>query len=80
MVDYKHLKADLDKGKVKILDGGIGTQIQALGAPMRPLVWAAGALLTHPNTVRRMHELYIKAGADIIITYHAKEVIPLIDG
>ena len=68
MTNYTQLKADLDNGQVKILDGGIGTQIQAMGAPMQPYSWAAGANLTHPYTVRRMHEIYIKAGADVIMT------------
>jgi S-methylmethionine-dependent homocysteine/selenocysteine methylase len=68
MTDYKSLKARLDLGDVLLLDGAIGTQIQEMGAPMDNAAWAAAALHTHPNTVRRMHELYIQAGCDVITT------------
>jgi S-methylmethionine-dependent homocysteine/selenocysteine methylase len=68
MTDYSSLKARLDGGDVLLLDGAIGTQIQEMGAPMDNAAWAAAALHTHPNTVRRMHELYIQAGCDIITT------------
>jgi S-methylmethionine-dependent homocysteine/selenocysteine methylase len=39
-----------------------------MGVPMNSLAWAAIALQTHPATVQLMHELYIKAGVDIITT------------
>jgi homocysteine S-methyltransferase len=68
VTDYRSLKARLDAGDVLLLDGAIGTQIQEMGAPMDNAAWAAAALHTHPNTVRRMHELYIAAGCDVITT------------
>ena len=39
-----------------ILDGGTGTLIQALGAPMDGDTWCADANLTHPDIVN----LFIK--------------------
>ena len=35
-----------------ILDGGTGTLIQPLGAPMNGDTWCADANLTHPEIVR----------------------------
>ena len=35
---------------------------------MDDAAWDAAALLTHPDTVREVHEDYIRAGADVIIT------------
>jgi len=35
---------------------------------MDDAAWDAAALATHPDTVREVHEDYIKAGADVIIT------------
>ena len=35
---------------------------------MDDAAWDAAALVTHPDTVREVHEDYIRAGADVIIT------------
>jgi len=68
VVQYQDLQARLDHGDVIILDGAIGTQLQAMGAPMNVTDRAAAGLHTHPYTVRHMHANYIKAGVDIITT------------
>jgi homocysteine S-methyltransferase len=49
-----------------ILDGGIGTELERLGAPMDHEAWCAVALESHPQLVRDVHRSYIEAGADII--------------
>ena len=68
MAGYQHLKERLDQREVLILDGAIGTELQAMGVPMHPIAWCGEALYTQPYTVRQMHERYIRAGADIIST------------
>ena len=68
MSSDKVLADGLAAGNVNILDGAIGTEMQAMGVPMNSVAWAAMGLETHPYTVRRMHERYIEAGADIITT------------
>jgi S-methylmethionine-dependent homocysteine/selenocysteine methylase len=68
LANYQDLKDRLDRGEVIVLDGAVGTQLQAMGAPNDPYCWAAIANHTHPFTVRKMHEDYIKAGVDIITT------------
>ncbi len=68
MSGYGHLKERLDNNEVIILDGAIGTELQAMGVPMHPIAWCAEALYTQPYVVRLMHERYIHAGADIIST------------
>lgn len=68
MSNYRNLQARLDAGDVLLLDGAVGTQLQDMGAPMDNAAWAAAALQTHPSTVRRMHELYVEAGCDLITT------------
>jgi S-methylmethionine-dependent homocysteine/selenocysteine methylase len=68
MVKYQDLQDRIDRGEVIILDGAIGTQLQAMGVPMNLTDWAAAGLHTHPYTVRHMHEGYIKAGVDIVTT------------
>ncbi len=65
---YQQLEAILDRGDTALLDGAIGTQLQAMSVPMDNTAWAAKALLTHPDTVRLMHKLYLDCGVDIITT------------
>ena len=50
-----------------ILDGGTGTLIQSLGAPMDADTWCADANLTHPEIVRQAHRQYLAAGAEVLI-------------
>ena len=56
----------IDSTNPIILDGGIGTELERLGAPMDHEAWCAVALETHPQLVRDVHKSYINAGADII--------------
>ncbi len=62
------LQQRLDSGEVVILDGATGTELERRGVPMDDAAWDAAALITHPDTVREVHEDYIRAGADVIIT------------
>lgn len=68
MTTYQDLQARLDRGELIILDGATGTELQRRGVPMHGFAWSAAALDTHPETVRAVHEDYIRAGADVIIT------------
>ena len=68
MTSYSDLKARLDGREIILLDGAIGTQLQAIGVAMDPYCWAAIGNHSHPNTVRKMHEDYIRAGVDVITT------------
>jgi S-methylmethionine-dependent homocysteine/selenocysteine methylase len=68
MAKFQDLQDRIDRGHVILLDGAVGTQLQAMGVPMHGVAWAAAALQTHPYTVRHMHEAYIKTGVDVITT------------
>lgn len=65
---YKQLKNRIDQGDVILLDGAVGTQLQAMQVPMDNTAWAAAALHTHPDTVRLMHSLYLNCNVDIVTT------------
>ena len=58
----------LERGDVVILDGAMGTELEKRGVPMDDASWSAAALATHPDTVRGIHEDYIRAGAEVVIT------------
>ena len=51
-----------------LIDGGMGTELEKSGVPMDGKVWSARAMLSHPDKVRDVHERYIRAGAEAIIT------------
>src|SRR5262245_62585922 len=57
----------LAAGAVVIVDGGTGSQLQAEGVPMDDVAWSARANLEQPDAVQRVHEEYIRAGAEVII-------------
>ena len=59
--------ARLAAGEVVIVDGGMGSQLQAEGVPMDDLAWSARPNLAQPAAVQRVHEEYIRAGAEVII-------------
>jgi homocysteine S-methyltransferase len=49
-----------------LLDGGLATQIEAMGHSLHPTLWSAGLLLTAPEVIRSAHRAYVDAGADVI--------------
>lgn len=51
-----------------IIDGGLGRELKAMGAPFRQPEWSALALMEGPDFVRIAHNAFIEAGADIITT------------
>lgn len=53
---------------VTLLDGGMGRELQRMGAPFRQPEWSALALIEAPQFVTRAHEAYVAAGADVITT------------
>jgi len=61
------LSGGLAAGEVVIVDGGMGTQLQAEGVPMDEVAWCARANLEQLEVVQRVHEAYIRAGAQVII-------------
>ncbi len=58
----------LGKDKIILLDGAMGTELQRRGFETRMPLWSANALIESPKLVQRVHEDYIRAGADIITT------------
>lgn len=58
----------LDADEIVLIDGATGTELQRRGVPMDKLAWSGIAVLSHPDAVRAVHEDYIRAGAEVIIT------------
>ena len=53
---------------VRILDGGMGRELERIGAPFRQPEWSALTLMEAPSMVERAHHNFISAGAQIITT------------
>ncbi len=51
-----------------LLDGAMGTELDARGVPTPEPGWSAHALETAPATVRAIHEDYVRAGAVVVRT------------
>ena len=49
-----------------VLDGGLGTHLAALGADVTGALWSAQILRDDPALIRRAHEDFLAAGAEMI--------------
>jgi S-methylmethionine-dependent homocysteine/selenocysteine methylase len=63
----EEISGRLADGELVIIDGGMGSQLQAEGVPMDDVAWSARANLDQPDVVQRVHEEYLRAGAEVII-------------
>ena len=59
-------RSRLRRGELILLDGAMGTELERRGIPTPLPLWSAAALKNHPDTVREIHEEYVRAGADVI--------------
>ncbi len=67
---YHFLMADRDfilRG-VRVLDGGMATELEQLGASIDGPLWSAHVLEDAPEKILAVHRAYIAAGADVIET------------
>ena len=55
-------------GRVVILDGGVGSEIERRGLDVDANAWAGAAQVLAPDLVRQVHIDYIRAGAEVITT------------
>ena len=62
----------LRNNEIVILDGAIGSEIERLGAKMDNAAWCGVANKTHPETVRKVHEEYLRWQAQGSLTKQLK--------
>ena len=60
---------------IHILDGGMGRELEKIGAPFRQPEWSALALMQTPELVREVHTHFLNAGATVITT-NAYALVP----
>lgn len=54
--------------QIHVIDGGLSTELERLGAVFEGELWTGRALLNDPAIVEQAHRSYVDAGADIVIT------------
>lgn len=67
---------DLGQRPHWILDGGLATRLEELGARLAGELWSARVLLDAPELVERVHREYLDAGADLICTATYQATLP----
>jgi len=65
---YNLIKQRLENNDTIILDGAIGAELEKKGAKMHKDLWCGTCSVESPDLVKKVHEEYIIAGADIITT------------
>lgn len=65
----------MSHASLRLLDGGMGRELQRIGAPFRQPEWSALALIEAPDYVLQTHQAFIAAGARIITT-NSYAVVP----
>ena len=50
-----------------VIDGGLASQLERLGADLSDELWSARLLLDEPDLIRRAHRAYFEAGADVAL-------------
>ena len=62
------LHARIAAGGTVLLDGGTGTELERRGVLMNQRAWCGDATLGHREILGEIHQDYIRAGAEVIIT------------
>ncbi|MFJ3483099.1 homocysteine S-methyltransferase family protein [Pseudomonas sp. NPDC090202] len=60
---------------LRLLDGGMGRELQRIGAPFRQPEWSALALIESPEYVLQAHRAFIDAGARVV-TSNSYALVP----
>src|SRR5580698_8653829 len=58
----------LDISGLRILDGGMATELEGRGCDISGPLWSAHVLEDSPETIEAVHLNYLEAGADCILT------------
>jgi homocysteine S-methyltransferase len=59
---------ELDFSKIRVLDGGMATELERRGCDISGPLWSAHVLDSSPQTILAVHLDYLRAGADCIST------------
>ena len=63
-----NIENKLNSGDIVLLDGGMGAELENLGASMDKDLWSGRCSIDEPDIVYKAHQNFINSGADIITT------------
>jgi homocysteine S-methyltransferase len=58
----------LDVTGLRVLDGGLATELERAGCDLASPLWSGEVLRTQPEMVLAVHRSYLEAGADCLLT------------
>ena len=58
----------VDRSVIKVIDGGLSTQLEVMGYDISGPLWTGRALLEHPEAIEGAHRAFVDGGADVVIT------------
>jgi homocysteine S-methyltransferase len=58
----------LDLSSLRVIDGGMATELERLGCDISNSLWSASVLEESPETIEAVHRSYLQAGADCLLT------------
>ncbi len=58
----------LDLTGLRVLDGGLATELERAGCDLASPLWSGEVLRAHPEKVLAVHRSYLEAGADCLLT------------
>ena len=67
-MSYNNIENKLNSGDIVLLDGGMGAELENLGASMDKDLWSGRCSIDEPDIVYKAHQNFINSGADIITT------------
>lgn len=59
---------ELDLTGLRVLDGGLATELESAGCDLASPLWSGEVLRTQPEKVLAVHRSYLQAGADCLLT------------
>lgn len=70
------LMALLAERKYVVIDGAMGTELEARGCQLNDKLWSAKVLLENPKLIYQVHLDYLRVGADFILTSSYQASVP----
>jgi len=62
------IRSFLDRRGYLVIDGGLASELERAGFDLNDKLWSAKVLLESPDAISRVHQNYLEAGADCIIS------------
>ncbi len=67
-MSYNLIQEKINEGKIILLDGGIGAELEKKGAKMDQNLWCGKCSVDSPEFLKEVHENYI----DAVLMYYNK--------